>query len=579
MSEKKFGRYEVEAEIGQGAMGKVYRAFDPLTQRQVAIKVLKEEIIAQDESGEYVKRFQREARAAGGLSHPNIITVFDVGENYFVMEYLEGKNLLNLISEKGTFTLDETLQIVSPIADALAYAHTKGVYHRDIKPANIMVFPDGRPILTDFGLAHLESTVMTTAGQFLGSPSYMSPEQVIGAEITPRADLYSLSVITYEMLTGNKPFPGKNITTVVYKVVHSQPVPPRELNPELPTEYEHIFTRALAKEPEDRFESFSDFVSALNLEEFDRLEIAHEEPTRVSVKEDVLPPADEQETVDLPVPAGVESRSSVTERKRPVRFKQHALVATALAAVAMVVWLSRSMTPAPGVSGLLVETDPTEAEIWIDGEPEGTSPLELNGLPFGEHTVRIAKDGFLPLEESFDLAEGEPVDPLVFALQPEGISLFLESVPAGAAVTVDGKSLGTTPLEDVEIDPGQHEVRVARRGYETWRSLVVAQAGESVNLVARLRSTAPKAAPSPIEAEAPNEPESGNVVELGPDDTPAKRISGSPPPYPPIARKLNQQGRVTVSFVLTEQGVPTELEVVESAGAVLDEAVMNSVRE
>ena len=288
MTELKFGRYEVEAEIGQGAMGKVYRALDPLSDRKVAIKTLKDDIVAQDKTGEYVKRFQREARAAGGLSHPNIIKVFDVGENYYVMEYLEGIDLLTLLHEKGTFTLDETLSIVAPIADALAYSHERGVYHRDVKPANIMVFPDGRTIITDFGLAHLESSVMTTAGQFLGSPSYMSPEQVIGGELTSRADLYSLAVVTYEMLTGEKPFPGKNITTVVYKIVNTPPVPPHQLNARLPSEYEHIFVKALAKEPEQRFAEFSEFVSALNLEQFDRLElgVTESEPTLVQLDDD-----------------------------------------------------------------------------------------------------------------------------------------------------------------------------------------------------------------------------------------------------------------------------------------------------
>ena len=287
---KKFGRYEIQAEIGQGAMGKVYKAFDPLTQRPVAIKAIKEEILAQDETGDYLRRFQREARAAGGLSHPNIITIFDVGENYFVMEYLEGKNLLNILSERGPLSLDETLQVVSPIAAALTYAHGKGVYHRDIKPANIMVFPDGRSVITDFGLAHLESTSRTTAGQFLGSPSYMSPEQIMGHEMTPQSDVFSLSVVTYEMLTGQKPFPGENITTVVYKVVHSPPVPPHEHNPVLPADYKEIFECALAKNPSARFASFAELVAALNLKEFDRLELPVATPTDT----DVFDPIDEE---------------------------------------------------------------------------------------------------------------------------------------------------------------------------------------------------------------------------------------------------------------------------------------------
>ncbi len=275
MKPLKYGRYEVDAEIGQGAMGKVYKAHDPMVERSVAIKAIKEEILTQDRSGEYLRRFQREARAAGGLSHPNILTIYDVGENYFVMEYLEGKNLLELITQKGRLTLAEVNTIISPIVDALEYAHRRGVYHRDIKPANIMILEDGTPKLMDFGLAHLESTVMTSTGQFLGSPSYMSPEQIKGDPMSPQADLFSLAVVTYEMLTGKKPFPGDSITTVVYRVVNEEPVPPRKWVDELPPQYDDIFYRALAKKPVDRYANFSDFLTALNLKEFDEIQIPH----------------------------------------------------------------------------------------------------------------------------------------------------------------------------------------------------------------------------------------------------------------------------------------------------------------
>ena len=577
MTELKFGRYEVEAEIGQGAMGKVYRALDPLSDRKVAIKTLKDDIVAQDKTGECVKRFQREARAAGGLSHPNIIKVFDVGENYYVMEYLEGKDLLTLLHEKGTFTLDETLSIVAPIADALAYAHERGVYHRDVKPANIMVFPDGRTIITDFGLAHLESSVMTTAGQFLGSPSYMSPEQVIGGELTSRADLYSLAVVTYEMLTGEKPFPGKNITTVVYKIVNTPPVPPHQLNARLPSEYEHIFAKALAKEPEQRFAKFSELVSALNLEQFDRLEIGatEDEPTLVQLD-------DGEETLQLPIPAA-ESRSSVTERKPKHRAlmlpmmmsqQQKLIAAGAAVALAAFIGLFALFAPDPLAEGVVIETDPVEANVFLNGELLGISPIELPPMAFGAHDVRVEKEGFLPLEDRFELIAGAAIEPLIFALQSARISLFLESVPAGAAVTIDGEHSGQTPLEDVELEPGQHEIQVSRRGYNSWRRVLVAEAGESVNLVARLRARAVRTAKK---ASAASSAPAG-LVELGPDDTPAKHISGRAPGYPPMARKLKQQGRVTIEFVVTEEGVPNELVVIESAGAILDKAVLDSLR-
>ena len=198
-------------------------------------------------------------------------------------------------------------------------------------------------------------------------------------------------------------------------------------------------------------------------------------------------------------------------------------------------------------------------------------------MAFGAHDVRVEKEGFLPLEDRFELIAGAAIEPLVFALQSARISLFLESVPAGAAVTIDGEHSGQTPLEDVELEPGQHEIQVSRRGYNSWRRVLVAQAGESVDLVARLRARAVRtASKASAAASAPEAP--AGLVELGPNDTPAKHISGRAPGYPPMARRLKQQGRVTIEFVVTEEGVPTELVVIESAGAILDKAVLDSLR-
>lgn len=493
------------------------------------------------------------------------------------MEYLEGKNLLNILSERGPLSLDETLQVVSPIAAALTYAHGKGVYHRDIKPANIMVFPDGRSVITDFGLAHLESTSMTTAGQFLGSPSYMSPEQIMGHEMTPQSDVFSLSVVTYEMLTGQKPFPGENITTVVYKVVHSPPVPPHEHNPVLPADYKEIFECALAKNPSARFASFAELVAALNLKEFDRLELPVATPTdteeTLAARAPDVPTGhpDAQETAGLPTPVvAAESTASITERKRDSakRWLKPPAALAVVAALALMVWLSY-LLGRPPTYDLRVESDPEGAEVWLDGEIVGASPVDLPSLRKGEHLLRVTKDGFLEHEETIELTGEGPGEPILFALQPENVTLFLESVPEGASVTIDGEPAGHTPLKDVEVEPGQHEVQVSRAGYETWRSVVVARAGETVDLVARLRATPP----------APRKTNTGGLVELGPEDKPAKRISGTAPSYPPMARKLKQQGRVTVEFTLTEAGVPTEIQVLESGGPILDKAVLESIAE
>ena len=184
---RKFGRYVVEREIGDGAMGRVYRCSDPLMKRLVAVKTVKQEYLTRETAEDYLRRFRREAQAAGRLSHPNIVSIYDVGETYFVMEYLEGITLQAVIAARGKLPLDEALALLTPLADALDYAHRSSIVHRDIKPANIMVLENGRPKLMDFGVARLESSVATQSGHFFGSPSYMAPEQVAGGEVTNRA--------------------------------------------------------------------------------------------------------------------------------------------------------------------------------------------------------------------------------------------------------------------------------------------------------------------------------------------------------------------------------------------------------
>ena len=219
----------------------------------VAVKTIKSEYLTRDTADEYLKRFHREAQSAGGLNHPAIVRVFDLGDDYLVMELVEGRTLHRVIREGGRLAPEETLRLLAPVADAVDHAHRAGIVHRDIKPANIMVQPDGQPKLMDFGVAKIEASVMTTAGQILGSPSYMSPEQIAGENVTGRSDLYSLAVVAYEMLTGQPPFQGKTITQVIYRVMHEAPPPPRQWNAALPARYDDVFARALAKNPAARF--------------------------------------------------------------------------------------------------------------------------------------------------------------------------------------------------------------------------------------------------------------------------------------------------------------------------------------
>ncbi|MDP1996620.1 MAG: protein kinase [Gallionella sp.] len=257
------GRYEVLGELGQGAMGIVYRAKDPLIDRVVAIKTINLGL-ALDEKEEYEGRFYQEAKAAGRLNHPNIVTIYDVGKSgdvaYIAMEFLEGRELRDIMNDGGLLPVDQVLDIVAQVAQGLAYAHEHEIVHRDVKPSNIMVVRDGHVKVTDFGIARMASSaVRTQTGMVLGSPKYMSPEQVMGKEIDQRSDIFSLGVMLYEMLTGQAPFNGENINAIMYQTLNAVPAPPNTLNPAVPEMANFIVAKALAKKLEDRYQNARDF--------------------------------------------------------------------------------------------------------------------------------------------------------------------------------------------------------------------------------------------------------------------------------------------------------------------------------
>jgi serine/threonine protein kinase len=265
----KAGRYEIVAELGRGAMGVVYKANDPVIGRPVAVKTIK---LSEQGTGltraELIARFQTEARAAGLLTHHNIVVVYDAGEEdglfYITMELVEGKSVQALLDSGHAFPLPRVLRIMEQACNALQFAHENNIIHRDIKPANIMLTGDDTVKVTDFGTAKILQfgTVQQTA-HVMGTPSYMSPEQVKGRAVDGRTDVFSLGVMLYEMITGEKPFPGESITTVIYKIVNEEPVPPRTIDPTIHPGISAAVMRALAKEPEDRYQSCHEFLEDL----------------------------------------------------------------------------------------------------------------------------------------------------------------------------------------------------------------------------------------------------------------------------------------------------------------------------
>lgn len=268
---KQFGRYEILSELGRGAMGVVYKARDPQIDRLVALKTVSLWGQEPDEEKEFRLRFMNEAQAAGRLHHSGIVSVFDVGENpenhdpFIVLEYVQGESLNRILSREKKLLLERALKLAEEIADALDYAHAQGVIHRDIKPANILITQDGHAKIADFGIAKLNLAHFTIPGRVLGTPAYMAPEQLSGEAVDGRSDLFSLGVILYAMVTGHSPFQGTSATTVCFKVANREPIAASALDMTLPPQLDVVIARAMAKDPNERYQRGSDFADDLRI--------------------------------------------------------------------------------------------------------------------------------------------------------------------------------------------------------------------------------------------------------------------------------------------------------------------------
>ncbi len=264
----KAGRYEIREELGRGAMGVVYHAHDPVIGREVAVKTMH---LSEAGTGmsreELIGRFQTEARAAGLLTHPNIVVIYDAGEEeglfYITMELVEGRSLQTLLDARQLFPLPRVMKLMEQVCSALDFAHQHNVVHRDIKPANLMLTADETVKITDFGTAKILQFGTAQTAHVMGTPSYMSPEQVKGKPVDGRSDIFSLGVILYELMTGEKPFPGQNITTVIYKIINEDPIPPRSLDSSIHPGLSAVISRALSKDPNSRFQNCHELLAAL----------------------------------------------------------------------------------------------------------------------------------------------------------------------------------------------------------------------------------------------------------------------------------------------------------------------------
>lgn len=260
------GKYDLRQVLGKGAMGIVYEGFDPMIGRRLAIKTVRipdpDDLEAQDA----LARFKREAQAAGRLTHPNIVAVFDYGETpeiaYIVMEFVDGTTLKQMLERNERFPLAEIIRIMRGLLAGLDYSHARNVVHRDIKPANVMLTASGEVKIADFGIARIESSSLTQAGTMMGTPSYMSPEQFMSQTVDSRSDIYSAGVVLYQLLTGEKPFDG-GLTAIMHKVLHTEPPPPSALSVTAPQAFDSVVQKAMAKLPSSRFTSAAEFAAAV----------------------------------------------------------------------------------------------------------------------------------------------------------------------------------------------------------------------------------------------------------------------------------------------------------------------------
>jgi serine/threonine protein kinase len=504
MSIQTVGRYEITGELGRGAMGVVYKALDPTIGRTVALKTMRLDVHGLD-AQEMVRRFQNEARAAGVLNHPNIVTIYDAGEQdgifYIAMEFIEGTTLHELLAEKRVLATEEVLQLTRQICRGLDYAHSNSIVHRDIKPANIMITGNGTVKIMDFGIAKSGGQV-TNTGQVLGTPNYMAPEQVKGRQLDGRSDLFSLGVILYEMLTGEKPFVGQNVTTIIYKIVNENPITPRDLDVTVHPGLSAIVTKALAKAPDDRYQTGADLVRDL-----ENYKLAG--PVRTGSTSAISPaPSTPEKTLVLPlrVVAGNTARAAAAApalAKKPIPVKRPTTAilsskrSVLLATIITIIVLGSAMGGYAYHRTRVKMHQLAEEAKAKELQQAAREPIAI-AIPAPtpeEHKEEIAPDTtvkFFPTKKSTPAQKVVPAPfkatsspNKVFVAQSE---LKLLSQPDSAKVEIDGWSEPNwvTPFTASHLAAGLHTIVFSKSGYLQQTKSVESVAGKSIDVSAQL---------------------------------------------------------------------------------------------
>ncbi len=369
----KLGKYEIKRQLGKGAMGTVYEGWDPIIERRVAVKTVNLPDATDPETEEALARFRREAQAAGRLTHPNIVGVFDYGETadvaYIVMEYIDGPPLKNLLDKQERFTIANTVRIMDDLLAGLQFSHDRGVVHRDIKPANLMLTSGGQAKIADFGIARIESSSMTQAGTVLGTPAYMSPEQIMGEVVDSRSDIYSSGVLLYQLLTGERPFEG-GMSAIMHKALNTEPSLPSQISVTTPPAFDAVVRKAMAKRPNDRFANAADFATAVR-DAAEGRPLATEE-------------ADDHEATMIAAPRRGTPTPPPTRAATPAAAAAPAAAPTKKSSMPLIAGAAAAVVLLAGVGGYFALSGPSKPTPPIVApliQPQIASPAPLASIP------------------------------------------------------------------------------------------------------------------------------------------------------------------------------------------------------
>ncbi len=509
---EKLGRYEILSELGQGAMGVVYKAIDPLIDRTVAIKTINLDLCKND-LVDFEERFYWEAKSVGRLNHPNIVTIHDIGKTdnivYMAMEFLEGQSLKEILDVHTAMSVDQIANIAAQVAHGLAYAHKNGVVHRDIKPANIMLVRGGMAKITDFGIAQMPTGSKTLAGTVLGSPKYMAPEQVLGTEVDGRADLFSLGVVLYEILTGESPFNGDNINTTMYRIVNETPAPPTTIVPRIPAVFNLIVAKALAKNPDERYQTAKELAYDLRHYKDNGATSTTTEPDQAkTAKRRPRPKNDVGEATVLlsPASARLNDKGASAKNAGAMQAKtnangffdwqnKNALIAVIIILLLIFTFLvlrGRSThqeekvalskpvvspvapVPAPGVIAPKIEVAVNDNSLnseLLKTEPIAPQPKILRGpakMPRNAEPHKSLKQ---------EIAQTEAATSVPLVSEPTGEALLSFAITPWGEVYIDGKKIGAAPpLKELKIPAGRHTIEIRNTDFPAYSKVVDLQA-------------------------------------------------------------------------------------------------------